>query len=104
MLLRPVWRLSLRRVPLSPRDRTMSTKLLRTTPSTVSFSIGRLEAPPVVADSATDAALDEAADLLRAGQVVAFPTETVYGLAADALNGEAVLKIFAAKGEPLELS
>jgi tRNA A37 threonylcarbamoyladenosine synthetase subunit TsaC/SUA5/YrdC len=76
----------------------MTTKLLQTTPSAVSFAAGRLEAPPVVADPTTDAALDEAAGLLRAGEVVAFPTETVYGLAADALNGEAVLKIFAAKG------
>ena len=42
----------------------------------------------------------EAGALVRAGEVVAFPTETVYGLGANALNPEAVAKIFAAKGRP----
>lgn len=42
----------------------------------------------------------EAAALLQAGEVVAFPTETVYGLGADAGSDEAVAKIFAAKGRP----
>jgi L-threonylcarbamoyladenylate synthase len=46
----------------------------------------------------TDAA--EAAALLRAGALVAFPTETVYGLGGDAWNGKAVAGIFAAKGRP----
>lgn len=41
-----------------------------------------------------------AARLIQAGEVVAFPTETVYGLGADALNIEAVRKIFEAKGRP----
>ena len=41
-----------------------------------------------------------AAELLRAGGLVAFPTETVYGLGADATNGRAVAAIFAAKGRP----
>jgi L-threonylcarbamoyladenylate synthase len=41
-----------------------------------------------------------AARLLRAGELVAFPTETVYGLGADARNPAAVAKIFAAKGRP----
>lgn len=41
-----------------------------------------------------------AARRLRAGQVVAFPTETVYGLGADAGNAEAVRRIFALKGRP----
>lgn len=44
--------------------------------------------------------IDEALTLLRAGKLVAIPTETVYGLAADAANPEAVAKIFAAKGRP----
>lgn len=43
-----------------------------------------------------------AADLLRAGELVAIPTETVYGLAADALNGRAVAGIFEAKGRPMD--
>ncbi len=42
----------------------------------------------------------EAAQLLRAGHLVAFPTETVYGLGADATNGAAVASIFEAKGRP----
>ena len=42
----------------------------------------------------------EAAALLRAGELVAFATETVYGLGADARNGAAVARIFAAKGRP----
>ncbi len=41
-----------------------------------------------------------AAELLRAGALVSFPTETVYGLGADATNDHAVARIFAAKGRP----
>ena len=52
--------------------------------------------------SATPADLDRAAALLAAGEVVGMPTETVYGLAADALNPAAVGKIFAAKGRPAD--
>lgn len=50
----------------------------------------------------TDAPEDirRAAELLRQGELVGIPTETVYGLAADALNGAAVTGIFAAKGRP----
>lgn len=44
--------------------------------------------------------IDEAAQLLRKGEVVAFPTETVYGLGADATNEGAVAKIFKAKNRP----
>ena len=42
----------------------------------------------------------KAAAFIQAGEVVAFPTETVYGLGANGLNSEAVAKIFAAKGRP----
>lgn len=50
---------------------------------------------------AADAAgIEEAARLILAGQPVAVPTETVYGLAADATSGEAVARIYAAKGRP----
>ncbi|MBA4064112.1 MAG: threonylcarbamoyl-AMP synthase [Isosphaera sp.] len=45
-------------------------------------------------------AIARAADLLRAGRLVAFPTETVYGLGADALDPAAVRGIFEAKGRP----
>ena len=43
-----------------------------------------------------------AADLLRAGGLVAFPTETVYGLGADASNAKAVARLYALKGRPAE--
>lgn len=51
---------------------------------------------------ADDASIRRAAALLRAGELVAFPTETVYGLGADALNAEASARIFAAKGRPAD--
>jgi L-threonylcarbamoyladenylate synthase len=50
--------------------------------------------------SASAAAVAHAAGLLRAGELVAFPTETVYGLGADAANEYAVAAIFGAKGRP----
>ena len=49
---------------------------------------------------ATPAAIAKAAQLLREGKLVAFPTETVYGLGADARSDDAVASIFAAKGRP----
>ncbi len=49
---------------------------------------------------ADDRAIADAARLLRGGGLVAFPTETVYGLGADASNGRAVARIFEAKGRP----
>ena len=45
---------------------------------------------------------EQAAAHIRAGELVAFPTETVYGLGADASNDAAVAKIFAAKGRPAD--
>ena len=45
-------------------------------------------------------AVDEGAAIIRGGGLVAFPTETVYGLGADAFNAEAVKSIFLAKGRP----
>lgn len=58
-------------------------------------SVVRVE--DVVSGAAT---LARAAALIRAGELVAFPTETVYGLGANALDAAAVSKIFAAKGRP----
>src|ERR1700753_2097993 len=49
---------------------------------------------------ADSGAIEKAAKILRDGGLVAFPTETVYGLGADATNGKAVAAIFAAKGRP----
>lgn len=47
-----------------------------------------------------DKAIEEASEILKRGGLVAFPTETVYGLGADALNEDASAKIYAAKGRP----
>ena len=47
-----------------------------------------------------EAAILRAAELLRAGELVAFPTETVYGLGANALDAQAVPRIYQAKGRP----
>lgn len=57
-----------------------------------------LATPP---DAIPPDAIAQAASLLRAGEVVAFPTETVYGLGADATSETAVQRIFAAKERPL---
>ena len=64
--------------------------------------VGRAVTPdlgPTVTDP-TPAAIAKAARLLREGKLVAFPTETVYGLGADATNDNAVALIFTAKGRP----
>lgn len=50
--------------------------------------------------NSSPADLDRAAELLRQGALVAFPTETVYGLGGDACQGEAVAAIYTAKGRP----
>ena len=48
----------------------------------------------------TESDIKKAAEIIREGGLIAFPTETVYGLGADALNSEAVKKVYAAKGRP----
>ena len=55
---------------------------------------------PIRPETANTQAIARAAELLRAGQLVAFPTETVYGLGADATDDRAVAAIFAAKRRP----
>jgi L-threonylcarbamoyladenylate synthase len=54
----------------------------------------------VVDDASRRAALARGAELLRAGRLVAFPTETVYGVGANALDATAVQRIYEAKGRP----
>lgn len=51
-------------------------------------------------DNIDPAVIKEAGELIRKGELVAFPTETVYGLGADALQAQASRKIYAAKGRP----
>jgi L-threonylcarbamoyladenylate synthase len=60
----------------------------------LAFDLQRLDAPEA------QKALDRAAGIVRAGGLVAFPTETVYGLGANALDRAAVAQIFAAKQRP----
>lgn len=48
----------------------------------------------------TESDIKQAADIIKRGGLVAFPTETVYGLGADALNAEAVGRVYEAKGRP----
>ena len=66
----------------------------------VTNSKPELEASPALVVEASPDSIAEAARLIQAGKLVAFPTETVYGLGADASNGEAVARIFEAKGRP----
>ncbi len=58
--------------------------------------------PPSNVVPADDESIARAAELLRGGGVVAFPTETVYGLGADAMNETAVARVFRIKGRPLD--
>lgn len=60
------------------------------------------ETIPVDAEFPDEEIIARAAGILRRGGLVAFPTETVYGLGADAMNAEAVRKVFAAKGRPAD--
>ena len=53
-------------------------------------------------DGGSQQDIEKAAKILKSGGLVAIPTETVYGLAADALNSDAVAKIFKAKGRPMD--
>jgi L-threonylcarbamoyladenylate synthase len=67
---------------------------------TVGAIYDRRPRSPAFATLRHTAATERAVELLRAGETVALPTETVYGLAADSLNPLAVAKIFEAKGRP----
>jgi L-threonylcarbamoyladenylate synthase len=55
---------------------------------------------PAFSEEDLGVALEEAVRLLLIGELIALPTETVYGLAADARNSQAVMKIYLAKGRP----
>ena len=55
---------------------------------------------PEILDANDPSAITDAAAILKAGELVSFPTETVYGLGADAANARAVAKIYSAKGRP----
>ncbi|KAG0051396.1 hypothetical protein BGZ83_003819 [Gryganskiella cystojenkinii] len=86
-----------------PAAQPAFTTLLETIdPASISYtSSSDLEDPvPVIADPHTRKVLEQAAHLLRSGQVVGMPTETVYGLASNALDSVAAQRIFKAKNRP----
>lgn len=56
----------------------------------------------IMIDSKDDSGIKDAAEHLKSGEVIGFPTETVYGLGCDARDGEAVKKVFEAKGRPAD--
>src|SRR5215475_11737202 len=96
--------------PATPTSRTWCATRLRYTPTEGrSYNPGvpkrKLEKamtaePGTRVLKADHEAIEAAARCLSAGGLVAFPTETVYGLGADAGNGEAVARLYAAKGRP----
>lgn len=58
--------------------------------------------PEFELDDGSQDAIKKAADIIKGGGIVSFPTETVYGLGANGLDGESSLKIYAAKGRPCD--
>ena len=81
-------------------NKSVTSGLLSPVPSGYSKRQGKIGRAAVAEILKTGEALARALALLEAGEVVAIPTETVYGLAGDATNGAAVARIFEAKGRP----
>ncbi|KAF9095722.1 hypothetical protein BGX23_012755 [Mortierella sp. AD031] len=80
---------------------TFTTILETIDPATITYTSTDLEDPvPEISLSHTRHVLDQAAQILRDGQVVGMPTETVYGLASNALESVAAQRIFKAKNRP----
>ena len=73
-----------------------STRVLKCDPESITFSDDK----PIYSSPETEEAITSAVHHLTQGQVVAFPTETVYGLGAIALDASAAAKIFSTKGRP----
>ncbi|KAI9467296.1 translation factor [Lactarius psammicola] len=73
-----------------------STRVLKCDPESITFSDDK----PIYSDPEAEKAITSAVHHLTQGQVVAFPTETVYGLGAIALDATAAAKIFSTKGRP----
>ncbi|KAF9972182.1 hypothetical protein BGZ73_004721 [Actinomortierella ambigua] len=88
-------------MPTAPSTTAFKTILATIDPESIRYPTNDLEDPqPEISDAHTKQVLDQAAALLTAGQVVGMPTETVYGLAANALDAVAARKIFEAKNRP----
>ncbi|KAF9337964.1 hypothetical protein BG006_001065 [Podila minutissima] len=87
--------------PPTPSSQDFATILEKIDPSTISYASADLEDPlPTISQAHTRQVLDQAAQILRSGQVVGMPTETVYGLASNALDSAAAQRIFRAKNRP----
>ncbi|KAF9139220.1 hypothetical protein BGX30_008238 [Mortierella sp. GBA39] len=85
----------------APTATAFKTILETIDPTTITYTSTDLEDPvPEISQSHTRHVLDQAAQILRAGQVVGMPTETVYGLASNALDSIAAQRIFKAKNRP----
>lgn len=85
--------------------RAMQTRVQSVDPANFTFATVDSEFPTlstrsVIRGDSDQRAINDAVELLKAGEAVGIPTETVYGLAANALSAEAVAKIFAAKNRP----
>ncbi|QRV87653.1 tRNA threonylcarbamoyl adenosine modification protein, SUA5/YciO/YrdC/YwlC family protein [Ceratobasidium sp. AG-Ba] len=80
-----------------------SVQVLQCNPASVAFNSPLTStATPTINDESTRKALQTASEKLLQNEPVVFPTETVYGLAANALNPDAAKKIFSAKGRPAD--
>lgn len=78
-----------------------TSKILPCDPSSITFPESSNDSVPQISDAATEANLHKAAAYLKQGRLVAFPTETVYGLGGSAMaDSDAIPKIFATKGRP----
>ncbi|QRV72784.1 tRNA threonylcarbamoyl adenosine modification protein, SUA5/YciO/YrdC/YwlC family protein [Ceratobasidium sp. AG-Ba] len=78
-------------------------QVLQCNPASVAFNSPLTStAIPTISDESTRKALQTASETLLRNEPVVFPTETVYGLAANALNPDAAKKIFSAKGRPAD--
>jgi len=75
---------------------------MRETDSVAGVSPQTAQLLPIPPDRIDHAAIDRAAAVIRQGGLVAFPTETVYGLGCNALDDDAVQRVFAAKGRPAD--
>ncbi|KAI8380938.1 DHBP synthase RibB-like alpha/beta domain-containing protein [Radiomyces spectabilis] len=106
--MRPALLSSRRSLHFWPRVSVMNTKVLPVDITHFRFQaqpddeFGVQNAKPVITKETDQTAILEAVRELKAGQAVGIPTETVYGLAANALQEDAVAKIFAAKNRPAD--
>lgn len=80
--------------------RHFQTQILPVQSAHFQFQDDSLNAKPVISHAQDQQAIDQAVEWLKQGEAVGIPTETVYGLAANALSSDAVSKIFAAKNRP----